>query len=58
LNQTALSELGEVRIIHGIGTGTLSRAIKEFLKDHPLVRSIRTGTKEEGGEGVTVVYMR
>ena len=57
LNQAALSDLEEIRIIHGIGTGTLSRAIRDYLKEHPLVKEFRAGSKEEGGEGVTVVRL-
>ncbi len=58
LNQASLFELQEVRIIHGIGTGTLSRAIREFLQEHPLVEDFQAGSKEEGGDGVTVVWLK
>ena len=44
-----------VRIIHGKGTGALRRAVREFLRDHPLVASYRPGEPNEGGDGVTVV---
>ncbi len=58
LNDASLSELQEVKVIHGIGTGILSRAIRDYLKEHPLVEGFRAGTREEGGEGVTVVRLR
>ncbi|UCD36080.1 MAG: Smr/MutS family protein [Nitrospiraceae bacterium] len=57
LNDAALAGLRQVRIIHGYGTGTLARAVREFVQDHPLVESSRGGTEEEGGEAVTVVFL-
>lgn len=55
LNDVCMSGLGHVKIIHGIGTGRLAAAIRDFLKDHPLVREARKGNQEEGGEAVTIV---
>lgn len=46
-----------VRIIHGKGTGTLRRAVRDRLAAHPLVRSYETAERAEGGEGVTVAYL-
>lgn len=57
LNRAFLSEISEVKIIHGIGTGTLSRAIKDYLSGHPLIRDFRKGKDEEGGLGVTVAML-
>ena len=47
----------EVRIIHGTGTGALRRAIREYLKDHPLVAS-SAAAPDASGEGVTVVILK
>jgi DNA mismatch repair protein MutS2 len=47
--------LPQVRIVHGKGTGTLRRAIRDALSAHPLVRSLSTPPLKEGGEGVTIV---
>ncbi len=58
LNYAALADLNEVKIIHGHGTGRLKKAIREYLKDHPLVEAFRPGGDEEGGDGVTIVKMR
>ena len=57
LNDAALSGVKQVRIIHGIGTGTLSRAIRDYLKDHPLVTALRKGNEDEGGEAVTIAEL-
>ncbi len=57
LNDASLSDLEQVKIIHGIGAGKLSRAIRDYLEDHPLVEKLRKGNEDEGGEAVTVVYL-
>jgi DNA mismatch repair protein MutS2 len=57
LNDAAQSNLIEVRIIHGIGTGVVRSIVREFLAGHPLVKSFRAGERDEGGDGATVVRM-
>ncbi|MBF0566984.1 MAG: Smr/MutS family protein [Nitrospirae bacterium] len=57
LNDAAMDGIDSVRIIHGLGTGTLARAVREYLSTHPLVHSFRKGTKEDGGEAVTIVVL-
>jgi DNA mismatch repair protein MutS2 len=46
-----------VRIIHGKGTGALRTAVREALRDHPLVRRYEAAPPEQGGEGVTVAVL-
>ncbi len=55
LNDAAQSNLTEVRIIHGIATGTVRNIVREYLARHPLVKSFRSGERDEGGDGATVV---
>jgi len=57
LNHASLAGLNEVTIIHGFGTGALSKAVREHLDRHPLIKKFRKGEKEEGGAGVTVATM-
>ncbi len=57
LNDAAQSNLIEVRIIHGIGTGAVRNIVREFLARHPLVKSFRAGERNEGGDGATVVRL-
>ncbi len=45
----------EVFIVHGKGQGILKKNIREMLKYFTQIKKIRTGSYEEGGEGVTVV---
>lgn len=56
LNDAYLSGLGQVRIIHGKGTGALRHAVRDMLAGHPLVLSFDSGGVD-GGDGVTVVQM-
>jgi DNA mismatch repair protein MutS2 len=48
---------GQVKIIHGKGTGTLRLLVRRELGRHTLVKSFRTGDNWEGGEGVTIVEL-
>ena len=57
LNEASLCSLSQVRIIHGIGTGTVRQIVREMLVSHPLVASFRPGEQGEGGDGVTIVSM-
>ncbi|MBN2450398.1 MAG: endonuclease MutS2 [Lentisphaeria bacterium] len=58
LNRSAMANLGEVRIIHGFGTGRLRQGIHEWLRGHALVRSFRLGgEKDPGGAGATHVTL-
>jgi DNA mismatch repair protein MutS2 len=57
LDNASLAHLPEVRIVHGKGTGTLRRLVREELQKHPLVASHRPGLPEEGGNGVTVAEL-
>jgi DNA mismatch repair protein MutS2 len=57
LNHASLAGFSEVTIIHGLGAGILSRAVRDHLKGHPLVASYRAGDRSEGGNGVTVATL-
>jgi len=57
LDEAYMARLPFVRIIHGKGTGRLRQAVRELLAGHPQVRDFRPGDQNEGGEGVTVVYL-
>jgi DNA mismatch repair protein MutS2 len=49
--------LAELRIIHGKGTGTLRRAVREMLNRNTLVRAHSSAVPRLGGDGVTVVEL-
>jgi DNA mismatch repair protein MutS2 len=57
ISNALMSSLDRITIIHGKGTGALRVAIQEYLKTHYSVKSFRSGTMLEGGDGVTVVEL-
>ena len=57
LDEALLAGLDSVRIVHGSGTGALRRAVREALADHPRVRGVRSGRRDEGGDGATVAEL-
>ncbi|HLA78111.1 MAG TPA: Smr/MutS family protein [Vicinamibacteria bacterium] len=58
LDDAALSDRREIRVIHGFGSGRLRKAVVELLHGHPHVASFRSGGASEGGGGATVVEMK
>jgi DNA mismatch repair protein MutS2 len=58
LDDAALSDRREIRLIHGFGAGKLRKAVAQMLKGHPLVSSWRLGGPSEGGGGATVVELK
>ena len=57
LDEALLAGKDEAVIVHGAGTGALRRSIREYLADHPRVRSTRPGRRDEGGDGATVAEL-
>ena len=58
LDESLLTDLRVVRLIHGYGTGQLKRALTGFLQQHPLVARFAAAPPEQGGGGVTVVELK
>lgn len=48
---------GEVRILHGTGTGALRQALRQYLDSVPGVASYRDEHVQFGGAGITVVAL-
>ena len=57
LNDGFLVGVKELRVIHGRGEGILKNAVHQYLKEHPLVNHFHLADEDQGGTGVTVVYL-
>ena len=57
LDDASLAGLDQATIIHGMGTGALRDAVREHAGAHPLVKSLRSGGRGEGGDGATIVTL-
>lgn len=58
LDSAVLSNLDEVRIVHGMGTGKLRAGIHEYLRTQTIVAEFRLGHYGEGDTGVTIVKLK
>jgi len=57
LSDALITGYDEVLVYHGVGTGKLAYAVKEFLKRHPKVKSFSDAPANMGGMGATVVKL-
>jgi DNA mismatch repair protein MutS2 len=57
LDHAQSAGLSSVRIIHGLGTGALKRAITEFLARTTYARSFQDAEPNAGGPGVTIASL-
>jgi DNA mismatch repair protein MutS2 len=57
IDNALLSNLGQVAIIHGKGTGALRSAVQQHLKGHHAVKTFRLGRYGEGESGVTIIEL-
>ncbi|MBA1432325.1 MAG: endonuclease MutS2 [Epsilonproteobacteria bacterium] len=57
LNDALINGWDEVIVYHGIGTGKLSYAVKEFLKQHPRVKGFEDAPQYMGGFGAKIVHL-
>jgi DNA mismatch repair protein MutS2 len=58
LNDAFVSGLSQVRIIHGVGTGTVRQIVHDFIRGHPLVKSFGQAGSKDGGSGATIVKLQ
>ncbi len=58
IDAAVISNLPEVRIVHGMGTGKLRAGIHEFLRTNKSVAEYRLGKYGEGDTGVTIVKIK
>ena len=58
LDDCRLKHFKQVRIIHGMGTGALRDAVRDYLDTCSFVDSYRSGDQHEGSTGATVVIFK
>ncbi|OWY69851.1 endonuclease MutS2 [cyanobacterium TDX16] len=58
LDKAIAEASGTIWIIHGHGTGKLRQGVHNFLQQHPMVSRFEAAALEDGGSGVTVVFLR
>lgn len=58
IDNATMGGAASVEIIHGMGTGALKRAVREFLGSCPGVKTFADGELTGGGAGVTRVELR
>jgi DNA mismatch repair protein MutS2 len=57
IDAALVHSLKEITIIHGIGTGRLRGAIRDFLSGHAGISNFADGDLRSGGKGITVVQL-
>ena len=57
LSDSLIAGFDEVLVYHGIGTGKLAYAVKQFLDTHPSIKSYNDATAKEGGYGAKVIKL-
>ncbi len=57
LSQAIVNKVRHVKIIHGHGMGTIKKLARDFLETTGLCKSFHPGSREEGGDGITVVEL-
>ncbi|KAA6225365.1 MULTISPECIES: endonuclease MutS2 [unclassified Campylobacter] len=55
ISDALIAGLDEVIVYHGIGTGKLAFAVKEFLKTHKSVKEFKDATVNQGGFGAKII---
>lgn len=58
LDAAAVADIGELRVIHGKGTGALRARVALVLERDPRVEAFESARPADGGYGVTVARMR
>jgi DNA mismatch repair protein MutS2 len=57
LSDALIAGFDEVLVYHGIGTGKLAFAVKEYLRTHPKVKSFDDAHPSSGGYGAKVIKL-
>lgn len=58
IDDAVLAGLSNVRVVHGKGEGILRKLTQDFLRRNPNIAQFRDGDASEGGQGVTIAYLK
>ncbi|HSR99415.1 MAG TPA: Smr/MutS family protein [Kofleriaceae bacterium] len=58
VDESLLAGRDAIFVVHGHGTGALRSAIRTHLQTHKAIEKLRAGEQNEGGDGVTVAFLR
>ncbi|MFA7589457.1 MAG: endonuclease MutS2 [Acholeplasmataceae bacterium] len=58
IDQAILANLNTLRIIHGFGMGVVRKAVYDYIKKSPYIKSHRFGGEGEGLNGVTIITLK
>ena len=58
VDSSLLSGLETMRIIHGFGSGAVRKAVYDYIKSSPYIKSHRFGGEGEGLNGVTIISLK
>jgi DNA mismatch repair protein MutS2 len=58
IDNAILSNISQVSIVHGYGTGAVRKAVQEYIRKSSVIKSSRYGKEGEGLMGVTVCTLK
>ena len=58
IDSAILSGLETMRIIHGFGSGAVRKAVYDYIKSSPYIKTHRFGGEGEGLNGVTIITLK
>ena len=58
IDKALASNMSSVKIIHGVGTGALKKAIRDILKKKKQIKEYHDGDYYDGGLGVTIINFK
>jgi DNA mismatch repair protein MutS2 len=57
LNEAFSAGVPYLKIIHGHGSGTVRKIVREYLAQQPYVSSFEPASPADGGDGATIVTL-
>ncbi|MFQ5715584.1 MAG: endonuclease MutS2 [Nitrospinales bacterium] len=55
IDHALVNRMSRIKIIHGHGTGVIKKLVRDYLESGGIGEKISPGSREEGGDGVTIV---